>query len=160
MKIEDLAKELSIGRESLRKRLAAHKVSKDILTVFVDYEGIPNNYYGSLAKVQNQLSRANKNLKDTMKSFSKKISDVDLGDTVLDKQAMTLKKLEEFVERLLKKQPKPEWSNRELCQFDDKKAYARVKNSPDGKSMKIELSRVGAEKMREAERLIEQLLNS
>ena len=160
MKIEDLAKELSIGRESLRKRLAAHKVSKDILMVFVDYEGIPNNYYGLLAKIQNQILRANKNIKDTMKSFSKKISDDDFGDTVLDKQAMTLNKLEEFIECLLKKQPKPEWSNRDLCKFDDKKAYAKAKTSPDGKTLKIELSRVGAEKMREAERLIEKLLNS
>ena len=160
MKIEDLAEELSIGRESLRKRLAANKVSKDILAVFVDYEGIPNSYYSSLTKIQNQLSRANKNIKDTMESFVQKLRGIELGTTVSDKQAATLKGLEEFVEHLLKKQPKPEWSTRELCQFTDKKAYARTKISPDGKTMKIELSRVGVEKMREIERLTRQILNS
>lgn len=160
MKIEDLAKELSIGRESLRKRLAAHKVSKDILSVFVDYEGIPNNYYSSLTKVQNQLSRAGKNIKDTMSSFSGSIVDSELGGSVSEKQATILKKLEEFIKNLLEKQPKAEWSNRELCQFDDKKAYARVKTSPDGKTKKIELSRIGVDKMRQIERLIEEVLNS
>lgn len=160
MKIDDLARELSIGRESLRKRLAANKVSKDILTVFVDYEGIPNNYYGSLAKIQNQLSKANKNINEVMKSFVQTLDDIVLGESVLDKQATVLKKLEEFTENLLKKQAKPEWSNRQLCQFEDKKAYARAKTSPDGKTMKIELSRIGAEKMREIERLIQQVLDS
>ncbi len=160
MKIEDLAKELSIGRESLRKRLAANNISKDILAVFVDYEGIPNNYYSSLTKIQNKLSRSNKNIKDTMNSFIQTLEGVELGATVFDKQATILKRLEEFVERLLNKQPKQEWSNRELCQFADKKAYARAKISPDGKTMKVELSRVGAEKMRKIERLIEQVLNS
>ncbi len=160
MKIDDLANELSIGRESLRKRLAANKVSKDILKIFVDYEGIPNNYYSVLAKIQNQLSKAGKDIGDSMKSFIETMEDFEPGESILAKQASTLKKLEEFVDRLLMKQSKPEWSNRQLCQFEDKKAYARAKTSPDGKTMKIELSRVGAEKMREIERLVQQILNS
>ncbi len=157
MKIKDLAKELSIGHESLRKRLEAHSLSLSLREVFVDYEGIPNSYYSELAKIQRKVEKENKNIDDVLSGFSFQVEE-ELKLDVAEVQSLTLNKLKEFIENTLGSKKKVEWEKSNLAVFDDRKAYARSSKSPDGQAVKYEFSRIGAEKLRLIDNYIQQLL--
>jgi len=159
MKIEELADELAMGRESLRKRLEALGVAKSIRTVFVDFEGIPNSYYGKLAKLERQLRKGGKDVEAEIDRFSLTLKDRDLGCDVADIQKATLDELSLYVKRSMNgRSVKPEWHKENLAEFTDKKAYARSSKSPDGKTMKYDLSRVGADKIKKIDAFIREVL--
>lgn len=157
-KIEDLAAALGMGRESLRKRLMAHNVSLELRKVFVDYEGIPNAYYADLAKLQRDLEKSNKDIRSEMLAFKVQLEDKPLDGELVDKQKATLDLLKEFVAKAVNQKSKPQWDTQLLAKFDDKKAYARASKSPDGKSMKYEFSRVGADSMKKIDAYIRAVL--
>ncbi len=52
---EELASYLNIGIESIRKRIQAAKISKELIRIFPDSEGIPNTYYSKLARIEKPL---------------------------------------------------------------------------------------------------------
>lgn len=157
--IDELAKALSIGRESLRKRLEANNVSIALRKVFPDSEGIPNGYYSKLAKLERQLTKAKKTVSDAMIQFTSDIKDVDLDADVKTRQSATLAALETFIERHVgSNKIKREWTTISLAEFEDKDTYAKASRSADGKKIKIELARAGAEKMRLVEQYIKDIL--
>lgn len=159
-KIEDLSAALSMGRESLRKRLEAYDVSIDIRQVFTDFEGIPNTFYSPLARVQRKLKKAQKNIPAEMQRFSTELKEKELTGTVPEIQKLTLNELEQFVDALLENKPqKREWSSESLRDFQDKRLYANVKRSPDRNITRFEFSRcLSAEKLKKAEQFFKDLL--
>lgn len=157
-KIEDLAVALSIGRESLRKRIVAYNVALELRTVFVDYEGIPNAYYATLAKFQRELVRSKKDIAKEMKEFMVELNRNELTGDVSDIQKETLELLTLFIGKILSKTAKREWVTSPLAEFTDKKAYARVSRSPDRNSVKFELSRVDADLTHKIEGYIKRVL--
>lgn len=160
MKIEDLAKALSIGRESLRKRLEAANVSLELREVFPDYEGIPNSFYSRLAKVERNLLKAGKSVTDFIKHIQKVANADDFNGDVFDVQVAMMTTIEtNVVEFIGKEKVKREWTTKPLASFADKNAYARISHSPDKKKMKLEFSRIGLEKMKKIESYIELVLN-
>lgn len=159
MKVEELAKALSIGRESLRKRLEARNVSLDLREIFPDYEGVPNAFYSRLAKVERSLSRANRTPADFIKHIKKTPYFESSVVHVSEKQSEIMGLLEMSLAAFLgDKKVKRQWETKPLAVFEDKKAFARSSKSPDGNTLKIELSRTGAEKMKLVEKYIKSIL--
>lgn len=158
--IEELAKHLSIGRESLRKRLEARNVSIALRKIFPDYEGIPNAYYSKLAKLERNLTKANKNVFDAMHHFALERKNVDFVSDVIQRQTTTMVLLEAFVENYIgSNKTKREWTITLIAKFDDKKVYAKRSKSPDGNTTKFEFSRIEAAKLKKIEAYIAQVLN-
>jgi ParB family chromosome partitioning protein len=146
---EELADKLGMGIETLRKRLAAYNVDLNIRRVFVDYEGIPNSYYTDLARIQNKLKKANLNVADTMSAFGCQLHTSE-GATIADKQKETLVALHEFVDQKTGLKPKQkEWTSIAMPSFDERYKYVKATQSPDRNKVKIELSRVGADKQKQ-----------
>ncbi|MFO6005254.1 hypothetical protein, partial [Pseudomonas aeruginosa] len=56
---EELASYLKIGIESIRKRIQAEKISKELIRIFPDSEGIPNTYYSKLARIEKTANANN-----------------------------------------------------------------------------------------------------
>ncbi|EKA5635913.1 chromosome partitioning protein ParB [Vibrio navarrensis] len=160
-KIEDLAQALGMGRESLRKRLEAYNVSRNIIEVFVDFEGIPNSFYSKLAKFEKALVKAGKDIDEEMNAFKSQLQlNEELSSEVSERQRQTLELLDEFVSNAINRKPqKASWETTKLAEFEDKKAYAKVSRSPDRNSVKFELSRIGSEKLRKIEDSIRAILN-
>lgn len=158
-KIEDLATALSIGRESLRKRIEAHNVDLSMRKVFVDFEGIPNSFYGTLAKYQRAILKDGKKVNELMKKFKANLP--ELSDDVSESQRNTLNLLKAFVEENTTGKPKKAvWTTSKLAEFENKNTYAKVSRSADRNTIKFELSRVGAEKMKKIEVYIKRVLSS
>lgn len=159
-KVEQLAKHLSIGRESLRKRFEALNVNIALRAVFPDYEGIPNTYYSKLAKLERHLTKANKSISGAMTQFLDEIKTEKLGSDVAQKQIATMALLEAFVDNYIgNKKNKREWTTTQLAEFDDKKVYAKSSKSPDGNTTKFEFSRIKATKLKKIEAYITLVLN-
>lgn len=157
-KVEDLAAALSIGRESLRKRLEANNVELSMRKVFVDFEGIPNSFYSKLAKHQRALIKAGKEIDKSMAEFKKNLT--GLSKDVSESQRETLDLLESFVvENTTGKPKKATWETNKLAEFDDKNAYAKVSRSADRNMVKFEFSRIGSEKMNKIDSYIKRVLS-
>ena len=160
-KLEDLASALSIGRESLRKRIAANNVVLPLRQVFVDFEGIPNSYYSDLIKLQRDLEKNHVDIADSMKSFSKVLQFPVDCMSITDRQKITLEQLKLFIAESLNVKTKPkEWKKESLASFDKKGSYATLSQSPDRNKMKIELARIGADKEKQILEFIKSILNT
>ena len=146
-KLEDLAIALSIGRESLRKRIAANNVPLELRQVFIDFEGVPNAYYSDLVKLQRELEKSQIEIAEAMMQFSKKLEFPPECLSVTEKQKFTLENLKLFVNEVqnVKKKTK-EWKKESLASFVKKGSYATLSQSPDRNKTKIEFSRIGSEK--------------
>ena len=155
--INELAKELGIGRETVRKKVQAAEIDECLIDVFVDSEGIPSSFYASLAKLERTLLKASQNVqkfvKNAMTSFNCSSENVD------DIQRATLDHLLSCYNALINV-PKNEWKQKQLASFNDKKKYARLQISPDGVTMKIELSRLGKAFNHEVEEFIRSKLET
>ncbi len=159
-KLEELASALSIGRESLRKRIAANNVSIALREVFVDFEGIPNAYYSELAKLQRELEKSQLAIEDVMVRFIDEVKLPSESLSVDDMQKLTLENLKSFVSEVLNvKKKNKDWKKESLALFDKKGCYATVSQSPDRNKLKIEFSRIGAEKEKQILDYIKTVLN-
>lgn len=156
MKIEELAKALSIGRESLRKRIEALNVDSMLKSVFPDYEGIPNAFYSRLAKLERSITKAKKGVPDFIAQFT---FDTD-ADDVSEQQALMMATLEsEATVFIGNVKVKEEWKIEPLAKFDDKRVFAKVRRSPDRNTTKFEFCRIEADKMKKIEAYIAMVLN-
>lgn len=158
LKIDELAKELGLGRESLRKRLESLDISADLRMVFPDYEGIPNAYYGELAKVQRSITKAKKDVADLVGAFSTKIKKEVYTGSVSERQKKILDALKEFVSHSLGKKGGSAWTEKNLGIFDVKGVSAKRKTSKDGRKTVFEFNRLPAEVQRKINDLVEQVL--
>ncbi len=160
MKIDDLAKALSIGRESLRKRLEAAHLDTRLRNLFPDYEGIPNAFYARLAKVERTLTKAGKTVTDFIEYIKQ---EVDLNEKTLsvsEQQAKIMAALESKLLNFIgQRKTKREWKSEILVPFEDKKMFARVSKSPDRNITKFEFSRIESDKLKKIETYITAILN-
>lgn len=155
--IPELAKELGMGRESLRKRLEAISIHEDLRKVFIDFEGIPNSYYSELAKIQKKLIKNNMPIPQFIENVKNQIPDLSGSDLdICEHQKITLNEMKRLSNST---QEKPKWVTSKLSDFESQKAYAKVSKSPDGMAIKYEFSRIGAEKLKKIEDFIESVFN-
>lgn len=155
--IAELAKELGMGRESLRKRLEANSIDNELRKVFIDFEGIPNSYYSELAKIQKKLIKNNVTISQFIENVKNQIPDFNGSDLdVCEHQKITLNEMKLLASST---QEKPKWVTSKLSDFENKKAYAKVSKSPDGNAVKYEFSRIGAAKLKKIDEFIESVFN-
>lgn len=160
MKIDELAKALSIGRESLRKRLEAAHVDAKLRNLFPDYEGIPNAFYARLAKVERTLTKADKPVTDFIEHIRQEINLDEKTPSVSEQQAKIMTTLESKLSHFIgQRQAKREWKSEILVPFEDKKMFARVSKSPDRNITKFEFSRIESEKLKKIEAYITAILS-
>ncbi|GEM77506.1 ParB family protein [Vibrio sagamiensis] len=136
-KLDELAEFLNLGRETCRKRFAAAGINQILIDVFPDCEGIPNNYYAKLAKVEKQLVKRGLKLESFIKSLDK--VEVGQGSSVEDAQKRVLANMESKAQG---KVEKATWTTQALAEFSNKNTYAKVSRSSDQRQLKIELSRL------------------
>lgn len=140
-KLEELANFLSIGRETCRKRLAAAKISGELLDAFPDCEGIPNSFYAKLIYIEKELNKR----KISVNRFVRELADFPLIGGVEDKQRALLSAMTQKIESLSISSISPRWIVEPLAQFDDKNQYAKLLRSADKRSLKVEFSRLSPE---------------
>ncbi len=155
LKIDDLAKELGMGRESLRKRLESLDIHDDIRMVFVDYEGIPNTYYGELAKLQRQLTKVKANISEQVGVFTSKMASLSIEGTVSERQKLTLDALKKFVADTTKSGTKAKWVEKELGSFTNARTKVMRKVNDSTRKTVYEFTRLPKELQEEIDALIE-----
>ncbi len=160
MKIDELAKALSIGRESLRKRLEAAQVDTRLRNLFPDYEGIPNAFYARLAKVERSLTKAGKTVTDFIEYIKQEVDLDEKMPSVSEQQAKIMTALESKLLNFIgQRKAKREWKTDTLVPFEDKKIFARVSKSPDRNITKFEFSRIESDKLKKIEAYITAILS-
>jgi ParB family chromosome partitioning protein len=159
LKNEELAEKLGIGRETLRKRLEAIGIDDELRTLFVDYEGIPNAFYGVLAKLQKKLTKAKLNISDQVGVFRTKLESKALNGTVLERQKATLEALKEFVDEAIGGgSSDSKWKETPLGEFDVKGVSAKRKTSSDGRKTVYEFNRLPADVQQKINAYIDSVL--
>lgn len=158
LKLEELAKELGLGKESLRKRLESLNISDELRMVFPDYEGIPNTYYSELAKIQRSITKSEKDAVELLERFNHKLKNLELTGSVFERQKKTLEALKEFASHFLGKKSGSAWTEKNLGSFDVKGMSAKRKISKDGRKVVFEFNRLPAEVQRKINDLVEQTL--
>lgn len=159
MKIDELAVELGIGRESLRKRIEALEVDSALRSVFIDYEGIPNGYYSDLAKLQRQLTKIKINVSEQMVVFKSKLDTLPMNGSISERQKKTLEYLKEFVNDATQNNTAPKWVEKELGSFENKRTKVRRKVNEKTRRTVYEFTRLPKELQAEIDSLIESKLN-
>ncbi len=159
LNISESAKLLSIGKESLRKRLESLQIAPELLEVFVDYEGIPNTFYGKIAKCQRKLLKNNIKLVDFVKEINKELKSSNKGISINDRQLQTMKLLEKLADEKDNAVVSPQWEEERIGTFTQKDIWAKRKVSKDGRKTIYELTRLPAEKQKEIDDFIRQALS-
>lgn len=151
--IEELAEELNIGRETVRKKVKAAEIDAILIEIFSDFEGIPNTFYSKLAKIESSLIKHELSVDEFVKDVQTSLPEYD-GD-VEQSQSSVLEHLTNSLSVLLDgDQSKKEWVKSELANYGDKKKYARKNVSPDGNVIKYEFSRLNKKVLKEIEQFI------
>ena len=151
---EQLAQYLNLSTESVRKRIQAAQIDSRLITLFPDCEGIPNNFYSRLAKIQ---SKAKKEAIE-IQELSDEVCNNYKGKAILDIQKAQRDILEEISTTLDlfadKEKPKAAWNTSDLITFENKDQYARISRSGNGRKVRIEFNRLNQDLVDEIERLI------
>lgn len=155
LNVEELAEQLGIGRETLRKRLEAVNIDDALRTVFVDYEGIPNTYYSELSKIQKKLTKAEIDIGEQLGIFK---TTHETQGAIHERQKQTLAALKEFVYNLVQPKEKARPKEIKLGNFTEKDASAKCVVSSRGRKKVYTFSRIPTETQRKIDEFIEQLL--
>ncbi|MGL1259928.1 hypothetical protein ACSTK8_24395 [Vibrio parahaemolyticus] len=152
MKNEEIAAELGIGRETVRKCMQAYRVNNRLLELIPDYESVKQPVYGKLAKLERALD------KDPSKSINHVANAVKMatiGIEKLDTEEAQEKVIGEIEKAILGKGGADVgWTVTELAKFDSSRKKARKHVSPDGRNVKFELNRQDPELIEAVENLI------
>lgn len=152
MKNEEIAAELGIGRETVRKCMQAYRVNNRLLELIPDYESVKQPVYGKLAKLERALD------KDPSKSINHVANAVKMatiGIEKLDTAEAQEKVIGEIEKAILGKGGADAgWTVTELATFDSSRKKARKHVSPDGRNVKFELNRQDPELIEAVENLI------
>ncbi|EJV0278490.1 TPA: ParB family protein [Vibrio parahaemolyticus] len=159
MKIDELSNELGIGRESLRKRLESLDIDISLRTIFVDYEGIPNSYYGELAKLQRNLVKANMDVSSEIEKFKTTLANDVVEGSVSERQRKTLDMLKIFVNELTKVSSRSSWVTSSLGHFENKRTSVKRKVNDNTRKTVYEFTRLPKELQAEIDMLIEEKLS-
>ncbi|PMH44883.1 hypothetical protein BCU68_12125 [Vibrio sp. 10N.286.49.B3] len=151
--IDELAKHLGRGKETVRKRVQAGEINALLIQCLPDPEGIPTKFYPALAKIERQLKDESA---INMVVESLKLDSIAENDDVTVRQNAILEALKE------KSQPstnKPiSWEKRPLASLP-KGCSATIAQSSDGRSTKIEFTRVNKTKVDAIRAFIEKTLS-
>lgn len=153
-KNEQLAQYLNISTESVRKRIQAAQIDSRLILLFPDREGIPNNFYGRLAKIQSKARKELVDINELCNNFIKNKKINSRGDIqqvqrdILDNLSNTLNLLVDS------DNPKSAWDTSELITFDNKDQYARVSRNGNGRKVRFEFNRLSQGVIDDIERLI------
>ncbi|UTZ44621.1 ParB family protein [Vibrio campbellii] len=155
MKNDEIAAELGIGRETVRKCMQAHYVNSRLLELIPDYESVNQPVYAELAKLEKALD------KDSTKSISgvvKKVSLALVGVESLETDEAQKKAIEELNKAILGKGKSKgtEWKASDIVKFDSRLKKARKLVSADGRNVKFELNRQDPDLIAKIESLIKE----
>ncbi|EOT5432710.1 ParB family protein [Klebsiella pneumoniae] len=152
---EELASYFNISVESIRKRIQAAKVNEELIRIFPDSEGIPNTYYGKLAKIE-KIAKTNKIPLSELTSEvgTEDNKNINVND-IEEVQKSILDGLHSVLTILCNDANKPpKWTVSDIVDFENKDTYARVRKSNDGQKVSFEFKRISQTTINEIERLI------
>ncbi|TDX12079.1 ParB family chromosome partitioning protein [Buttiauxella sp. BIGb0552] len=152
-KNEELANYLGTSHVSVSKRIQAAQISDSLITLFPDYEAIPNAFYNQLARFQKYVERNLFSLDDVVEQVKSETNDLPTDD-IADTQKKVLKSIIKAVEQLDENRPKKGWETRELVTFENKDKYARISKSASGRKVKFEFNRMSNDLIKEIEAFI------
>lgn len=157
---DELASYLNIGIESIRKRIQAAKVDKELIRIFPDCEGIPNTYYSKLAKIEKTAKNNSIPLTELTSEVGAEDNKINNINDIEEVQKSILTGLLSVISILCNDAQKPsKWTVSDIAEFDDKDTYARIKKSTDGQKVSFEFKRINQSTINEIERLIKVSIN-
>jgi ParB family chromosome partitioning protein len=148
---DELGKYLGVSTESVRKRIQAASIDEKFISLFPDSEGIPNNFYTRLAKIQKLAEKEKINFDLLCTEVAAEINSV--SDTK-SKQRSIMDDLSVALELMISNTSVKGWETTDLISFDNKDKYARVSRSANGRKVKFEFNRLNASLLDEIEQLI------
>lgn len=77
---EELAAYLGISHVSVAKRIQAARIDETLISLFPDYEGIPNSYYSRLSRLQKYVQKNLFPLDEVIDNVKEETKDLDIGD--------------------------------------------------------------------------------
>nr|ELR5167397.1 ParB N-terminal domain-containing protein [Providencia rettgeri] len=156
---EQLSLHIGVSTESVRKRIQAAQIDNRLISLFPDCEGIPNNFYSRLAKIQNNAKKASIDIKE----LCDEVSLCHKGQTIEDIQGVQRIILDELSSTLDvladKSSTKATWQTSDIMQFNNKDQYARISRSGNGRKVRFEFNRLSRSLIDDIERLIKLKLN-
>lgn len=152
---EELANYLNYSTETVRKRINAAKIDRRLITLFPDYNGIPNAYYPKLSKKEKEIAKAGIDIDTLSEQVAKKVSAIDLPTK--EKQAAVLKEITSYslTPDSNKKQAPVA---RDIVKFSDKNKKATIKEDPEKRTTTITFKRVDPEIIKEFESFVKEWL--
>ncbi len=155
---DEIAAELGVGRETMRKCMQAYKLDRRLLELIPDYEAVNQGIYRKLAKVEKAIA------KDSAKSIPSVVSAVSLalvGIENLDTSEAQERAMCEIEKAVYGEDVDADsgWSVTELATFTSKHKKARKLVSSDGRNIKFELNRQEPELIEAVEKLIKEYIN-
>lgn len=157
---EELSELLDVGRETLRKALQAFNIDMRLLKIMPDYEGVPNNIYPKLAKIEKHLAKNNIDIDIFVKNVNLN-QEVELARTktgISNIQQCILSVMENIAfESKLKKNNN--WQTSDLVKFDKKNKFARKSISPNGENIRFEFGRINIDLINDIEEMVKKRLS-
>ncbi|QFT40023.1 MULTISPECIES: ParB family protein [unclassified Vibrio] len=157
LKVDELAALLGVGRETMRKCIQAFKIDIRLLSLIPDYEGVPTSFYGKLAKVEKELARNFMNLGEFCKKISKQLDSASSMDVVAAQEYVMEKILAELTKEIGGSNGAG-WETIDVVKFDSKDKHVRKSVSPNGRTVKFELSRIDTSIIDDIEQLLKDRL--
>lgn len=160
--IDELAKLIGIGRETVRKAMQAYKLNSLLLEAIPDYEGVSNSIYPELAKVEKAINKTQLD----MNVFVKQVKD-NAGyqqaleiESIGEAQKRVLDVIQTLSKKTSNKTPVKKAETIELASYSDRFKSAILKVSPNGRKHTFEFSRIEKSVVDEIENFIREKLKS
>ncbi|MCV5512831.1 helix-turn-helix domain-containing protein, partial [Escherichia coli] len=99
---EELAAYLGISHVSVAKRIQAARIDETLISLFPDYEGIPNSYYSRLSRLQKYVQKNLFPLDEVIDNVKEETKDLDIGDLQVA-QKVVMEKITQSVESVCEK---------------------------------------------------------
>ena len=154
---ELIGQEFGVSSETVRKKVNAAKLNKELVESFPDCQGIPTTYYIKLGKIERALTKLNISIEEFI-SIEKENFKTNATD-VKDIQAELLAHYEAKIKEHSVVSSKPQCLVEDLFKFRDKDSYARRKVSSNGRKTVLEFSRIPKDVMSDIESYIRQKLS-
>lgn len=144
LKVDDVAKLIGVGRETVRKALQAYTLEITLLKLLPDYEGVGSGIYPELSKIEKAVKKSN----IAMKDFVDAVKAHATYQTVIENQSTgsaqksVVKVIQDQLQKMTNKRSANKAEKFELASFSDRNKSAKMKVSADGRKHTIELSRI------------------
>lgn len=153
-KNEELATYLGISHVSVSKRVQATQINASLITIFPDYEGIPNSFYSRLARIQKYAEKQDISLSDVIDHVKEELKRQDTTEDITEMQKRVMEVITKAIEHLDNSGTSKGWNTRDLITFTNKDKYARISRNASGRKVKFEFNRLSKEFIKEIEEFI------